>query len=297
MSKKTSLPVKFSKSNLQALGKIALGTEGVLSKNTFLQYSSQNMLDKYVTNGYLKRKDGDGNYYQTTEKFNTAFRKEYGKINKDYSDCRFSANRSINHASGLEKMITAIDRRDIINDNVTITSGGTLSDNYEKFSHSNTGRDRMESLYEQHSLLVNQYTTEINELKALDNKTQENYTNLFELENQLKHSQTIVDLYESDKEFASPPDAQLTMTVDAFQTQIDNLKNELENDDLSRKEYNALSDTINQMEQYMEQVVSEERTIVTYSIEAVTNNYRSVDLIQKENYETITEQKIIYIRV
>ena len=282
---------------MQALGKIALGTEGVISKNTFLQYSSQSMLDKYTKNGYLKRKDGDGNYYQTTEKFNTSFRKEYGKINKDYSDCRFSANRSINHASGLERMITAIDRRDIINDNVTITSGGTLSDNYEKFSHSNTARNRMESVYNENVILVNHYTNEINDLRAIEDKTQEIYTNLFELENQLKHSQTIVDLYESDKEFASPPDAQLTMTVDAFQTQIDNLKSELENDDLSRKEYNALNDTINQMEQYMEQVVSEEQTIVTYSIEAVTNNYRSIDLIQKENYETITEQKIIYIRV
>lgn len=300
MGKSKSSTLKFTKSNVQALGKIALGCEGLISKDTFLQYSTQNMLDKYVADGYMKLKSTDGkNYqYQTTEKFNTAFRKEYGNQNKNYSNCKFSQSKSCNHSSGLQTIVKAIDRKDIINDNVVITSGGTLSENYSKYSHTADFREKAENLYNQHQELIAEYQKEIDRIQSMENISLENYTNMYDLQDQMKQSQMIVELYESKNDLCSPPDAQLTMGIDAFQTQIDNLKYQLEHDDsLSRKEENSLNSVINQMEQYMEQVIYEERTEVSYSVEVITSNYHAIDIQQKVNYETITEQKVIYVRV
>lgn len=288
--------INFKKSNNQAVGKITLAQEGLISKKDFLKYCTENVINKYVSSGYFTREESG--YYKTTEKFNRDFRREYGKINPTYVASAFSPNRSINHMQGIERVTQAIDRKDLINDKVKIVSGKDLSDEYNKICRYSNFKNEMKEYVSQQQNLIIQYQKQLEEINSIKEKTIDDYTNKWELENKLRHSEIITNIYQDPKrDFCSPPDVRFTMEIGTFRTQIDNLRDDLENESLSRREYKNLESTISQMEQYYEQCVDEQETVITYSLESVTNNYREVELIQKENYETITHQKIIYIRV
>ena len=57
MGKKKSKSIAFQKGSMQAIGKCALFSEGMISKEMFLKYSTQGVLDNMVSSGHLVRKD------------------------------------------------------------------------------------------------------------------------------------------------------------------------------------------------------------------------------------------------
>ena len=175
MPKRKTTDIKFTKSNMQIIGMIALGSEGVISSNTFLNHATQTSIDRYCRDGYFEKKfvaDKNGknyqDYYKTTEKFNTAFRKEFGKQNHEYIESRFSQSKSYKHSSGIEKVITAIDPRDMLKSNAVISSGRMITDEYDKFIGSKTYRNRAEELYQEHLQLAETYRQEIADIQNME---------------------------------------------------------------------------------------------------------------------------------
>lgn len=296
MSKK-STKINFNKSNMQAIGKICLAQEGIISKSDFQKYSTSNMMNKYISEGYFKKSNDD--YIQATEKFANSFRKDYGKINPDYCSSYFSGSKSINHTSGIERIVQSIDRNAIIKDNVYFKSGKDLSDEFNSVSKYKAYKEEVNNYVSEKLEEITNYKQELQELYSNDNKSVDDYLYQRELEDKLSHSEMIIDIYNNRgiQNFCSPPDLQITTDIETFKNQIDNLKSDLDNEDLTRKEFNSLSSTIDQMEQVLEQTITRNETVITYAVESVTDNYRNIDLCLKENYEVITHTDIIYVRV
>lgn len=293
MSKPTK--INFSKKSMQCIGKLALAQETVISKNQFLNYSTESQLNKFISQGYIERAQND--YLHTTSKFNTEFRKQFGEINKDYSHASFSGSKSINHSSGIQKVMESIPKSYLLNDDVKITSGKDLTDEYNRLCKTQDYKTEVNNYVEEQKNLIQEYQTELNYYYQMENKEMVDFANQRELEDKLNHSQQIVDIYNNEKDFCSPPDCKLTMSIECFQSQIDYFKEQLQNEDLTIKETNSLNYTIEQMEQLYEQTIERNETVITYCVESITDNYRSLDLCLKENMEVITHIETIYIKV
>ena len=300
MGKQKNFSPKFTKSNTQALAKIMLASEQTISRDTFLKYSTENMLDKYVSSGLLTKTGQDGNYYQCTDAFKDSFRKEYcNKVNTDYAGSKFSQSKSLNHSAGIERIVSHIDRNEFFKDDVVIKSGLNLSEDWSKQSSYKSVRNKIDDIYQENLQLKDTYTQQIKDLQAIENKTYGEYSNLFQLEKDLKHCENVIELYEGKHDFASPPDVQLTMPIETFHNQIENLRSTLNDEDngMTRAQHNSLERTINQMEEYYQECISESQEVISYSLEVVTSNYRDLTLEQKANFETITNTKVIYYKV
>lgn len=290
MAKKTK--INFNKTNTQMIAKTLYANEGVISKDKFLSFASQTTLQKYINEGYLtKIEDG---YYKATSSYTQSFRRNYGQINSKYADAHFEASRSLTHSKGIEKITNAIDPRDLLK-NVEIRSGANLTDDYSHLRKDNYTKEIFTNLENKTLANISNLENQISEIR--NNVNESNILELRKLENELEKEQLVIESLET-KNQASPPDLELTMPMDCFHNQIENLKSQLEElDNPYSKEYHSLESTINQMETIEARALETFQTEITYCVEAVTDNYRGLDLQLKENYSLVRNIEIVYVRV
>lgn len=289
----------FSKTAMQCVGKSMLATEGVISKSDFLKYSTSNMLTKLCDTGYFTKVTNEDDLYKSTEQFNKEFRQTYGEIDSHYASSGFSPSRSTKHSSGLMMIQDSIPRDAMVKNQVVIDSGKDLTDEYNDACLTKAYREEVKNYMEEVRESVNSLKAELSYFDNLNSNemTIEDFHAKTQVEEELAKQERIVDIYENENAFCSPPDVRYTMPVEVFHSQIENLEEVLSGYKETSWDYKHLSDTIDQMQNLYEQVVEREETVVTVSYEIVTNSYSAQEIQQKLNYERITHQDVIMVRV
>lgn len=248
-------------------------SEGIISREQFLQLSNRTMLSRYINNGLLAQvKNAEKGVYQITPKFKSTFRKEIEPRHQ------FSGSGSLKHSAGL---ITAIS---LLPQKSELTTGQAIKKDFDRYRKTVQCQMALSKIQERNLQKLEETRAQI-ETIAQQNKACATYL--------LNQATSSYKLSLDEHKAFSTPDIKATMTLEDLRGFRENLIEYSRTHELSvRKDY-LLKQTVSKLNQMERNYYNSGP--VSLCIEIVTGSYGNVEIEQKENWAEATGSDLVFL--
>lgn len=258
---------KNNKTEMQII-RVLGNSEGIISREQFLQISNRTMLSRYINKGLLTQvKNAEKGVYQITAKFKREYMRE---IDPKQS---FSGSGSLAHSSGLNTAISLLPRTS------ELKTGQAIKREFDSYRKTPQFQISLTKLQER-------YYKDLQEIRAKPQTENRAYNGFI-----LNRAENSYKMIMDERKAFSTPDIGAIMTLEELSSFRDNLVEYHASHRLSERKNELLRETISKLRE-MERSYSQP---VQVHIEIVTGSYGNVEIQQKENWAASTGNEVLFL--
>lgn len=258
---------KNSKTEMQIV-RVLGNSEGIISREQFLQLSNRTMLSRYISKGLLSQvKNAEKGVYQITAKFKREYTREIDPKQA------FSGSGSLTHSTGLNTAISLLPKTS------ELRTGQAIKKDFESYRKTPQFKIALANLQDR-------YYRNLQEVKSTQQGSNHAYNGFI-----LNRAENSYRIIMDERKAFSTPDIRATMTLDELRIFRDNLLEYHSSHKLSERKNQLLKETVSKLNQMERNYCSP----VHVYIEIVTGSYGNVEIQQKENWADSTGNEVLFL--